>query len=272
MRTRWWIGSLVLIAIAAAAGLLALRRPSNDRPWTADQLRLPRATFRGDLVEVRNVRNFTWSGETDFTPAWETRTYDLRKLDSMWFMVERFGETPGIAHTLLSYGFGDEYVAISVEVRKEVGEIYSPLKGLLREYELMYVVADERDLIGLRTNHRKDQVWLYPVRTTPGKMRQAFVGMLSRANALADAPEFYNTLTSTCTSNIVRHVNEIAPRRVPLSYKTILPAYSDELAHDLGLLDTPLPIEEARRHFRIDPVAQKTGVTERFSQVIRGRG
>ncbi|MFN2239983.1 MAG: DUF4105 domain-containing protein [Thermoanaerobaculia bacterium] len=271
---RRWL-PLLLIALVlgglTAAVALGSRSPSNDRDWSEDQARLAVARVDGDRVEIRNVRNFSYAGEKEFVPRWETRGYDLAKLDSMWFMVERFPGSPGVAHTLLSYGFGEEYVAISVEIRKEKGESFSPWKGLARTYELMYVVGDERDLIGLRTHHRRDPVWLFPVKTTKENMRAAFVSMLSRANALAERPEFYNTLTSTCTSNIVRHVNEISPRRVPPSYKTILPAYSDALAHELGLLDTKLSLEEARQAFRIDGVATSTGIDEEFSRRIRGR-
>jgi hypothetical protein len=193
----------------------------------------------------------------------------------MWFMVERFGPhdemTPAIAHTLLSFGFGGEYVAVSVEIRKERGESYSPWKGLLRQYELMYVVADERDVIGLRTNHRRDTVYLYPVRAPVEAMRRAFVEMLQRANQLAEAPEFYNTLTSTCTTNLVRHVNTIAPARIPPSYKVILPAYSDSLAYDLGLIPNGQPLEQVRAAHRIDALAQELGVRADFSRALRRR-
>lgn len=214
---------VVTLALAAAPFLYVwtFERPANDRHWSSDQQILPRATVAGNLVTIRNVRNFEYRSEADYTPRYETRTYDLDKLDSVWFIVERFPGKPGVAHTLLSYGFGDEYVAISVEIRKEAGESYSPWKGLLRQYELMYVVADERDVVGLRTNHR--------------------------------------------------HVNEISPRRVPFSFKVLLPAYSDRLAHDLGLIPDDLPFEVVQATHRIDGIAQRASVGADFSQVIRSR-
>lgn len=265
----------ILLAAAALVLLPFLyvwiaERPSNDRDWAPDQRVLPRATFAGNAVTIENVRHFRYRSESEFEPRYETRKYDLDRLDSVWFVVERFGSTPGIAHTLLSFGFGEEHVAVSVEIRKERGETYSPWKGLLRRYELMYVVGDERDLIGLRTNHRRDIVYMYPVRTTREKMRQAFVGMLTRANGLAARPEFYNTLTSTCTTNIVRHVNTIAPRRVPFSYKVLLPAWSDHLAYELGLIPNELPFERVQSAHRIDQVAQRQPVGDDFSALIRG--
>ncbi|HEU4521826.1 MAG TPA: DUF4105 domain-containing protein [Thermoanaerobaculia bacterium] len=267
-------GILVTLAILALPFLYVqvAERPSNDRDWAADQRLLPRAVFHGNQVTIHNVRNFEYTSENDYTPRYETRTFDLEKLDSAWFVVERFDE-PGIAHTLLSWGFGDEFLAISVEIRKERGESYSPWKGLLRQYELMYVIADERDVIGLRTNHRRDLVHMYPVRTSPEKMRQAFTSMLQRANGLAERPEFYNTLTSTCTTNIVRHVNEIAPRRVPFSFKVLLPAWSDRLAYDLDLIPSDRPFETVQAAHRIDDLARRQAVGPGFSRLIRsGRG
>lgn len=260
--------------LAAALALLpflyvwAFERPSLARNWSPDQRIVPRATFAGDTVIVENVRNFSYASETDYEMHHERRSYDLRKLDSAWFAVERFGDTPAIAHTFLSFGFGEEHVAISVEIRKEVGETFSPLKGLLRQYEIMYVVGDERDIIGLRTNFRRDPVYLYPVTAPRDRIRLLFVEMLERANKLADEPEFYNTLTNNCTSNIVRHVNTIS-QRIPFSYKVILPAYSDQLAYDLALIPTDKPFEAVQAAHRIDGIAQQHAVGPDFSKVIR---
>ncbi len=263
-----------ITALAAALALLPFlyvhlfERPSMSRDWSPDQSIVPMATFSGDTVVVANVRNSSYSSESEYKIRHETRSYDLRKLDSVWFVVERFGDTPGISHTFLSFGFGDEYVAISVEIRKERGETFSPLRGLLRQYELMYVVGDERDIIGLRTNYHRDPVYLYPANTTPDKMRRVFVEMLERANKLADEPEFYNTLTNNCTTNIVRHVNTIS-QRIPFSYKVILPAYSDELAYEVGLIPTDKPFEAVQATHRIDGIAQRGDVGPDFSKVIR---
>jgi hypothetical protein len=246
-------------------------RPSLERNWSPDQAVMPKVTIAGDKVTVDKVRNFTYRSTDDYTPAYEPRTYDLAKLDSVWFMVEHFGDAPAIAHTLVTFGFGGEYVAISVEIRKERGEVYSPLKGLLRQYEIMYVIADERDVIGLRTNFRRDPVYLYPVKSTREQMRRMFLDMVGRANKLAVDPEFYNTLTNNCTSNIVAHVNTLAPAAIPFSYKTVFPAYSDSLAYDLGLIPTDQPFEKVQAAHRIDLAAQRAPVGPDFSQSIRAR-
>ena len=270
MKKPWrWLLGIVAGAAAIRGAVWVVQRPSNVRDWNPDQKVLPSADFNGPLVTIHNIRNFRYTDVDHFTPGWYDKTFDLRKLESAWFVVEPFGGA-GAAHTFVSFGFGgNDFVAISVEIRKEKGEAFSPVKGLLRNYEIMYVVGDERDLIKLRTNYRKDTVYLYPMRTTPERMRAMFVDMLERANALAQKPEFYNTLTNTCTTNLVRHVNRLRPGRIPLNPAVFLPAYSDRLAYKLGLIDTKLPFGEARAHFRINARAEEHANDDDFSLKIR---
>ncbi len=259
------IAGAVVVAVVAGARFI---QPRNDRDWSADQKILPYADIAAPLVTIHNIRNFDYRSADDYTPAYYDKTFDLRKLDSVWFVVEPFG-TFGAAHTFVSFGFGDaDYVAISIEIRKEKGESFSPLKGLLRRYEIMYVVGDERDLIRLRTNYRKDPVYLYRVDTTPEKMEEMFLAMLGRANQLRAHPEFYNTLTNTCTTNLVRHVNQIAPDRVPRSLAVLLPSNSDRLAYDIGLLDRTFTFDETRSRAKINEKAERASRDE-FSFAIR---
>lgn len=263
----WAAGVIAVVAIA----FVILVRPSNDRDWSPDQARLPVAEFDGPLVTIRNVRNFQYLSTDRWQEGWYDKTLDLRELDSLWFIVEPFGEREGPAHTFLSFGFADrDFISISAEIRKEKGESFSALKGLLRQYEIMYVVGDERDLVKLRSNYRKDDVYLYPVRTSAEKKRELFVEMLTRANRLREKPEFYNTLTNTCTTNIVRHVNGIAPKKIPMRIEVLLPGYSDRLAYELGLIDTDLPFDQLRERFRINELALRFADDPEFSRRIRG--
>lgn len=262
------VGGLVL----AYLGLVLTISPSNQRDWSPDQARLATARIEGDRVWISNVRNAMYRQTDDYDVRWEERQVDLGRLQSVWFIVEPFAGWRGPAHTFLSFGFDDgQYLAISVEVRKERGERFSALGGLLRQYELAYVIGDERDLIGLRANHRHDAVYLYPVRATAEARRALLLSMLQRANELAKQPEFYNTLTNTCASNIVDHIESIAPGRIPFSYKTLLPAYADELAYDLGLIDTTLPRERFQQAFWINDLAERYADRADFSSGIRQR-
>lgn len=249
-----------------------ITEPSNDRNWNEDQMVLSSAIIKDNLITINNVRNFKYASTTSFVAKYYDETYDLNELIKVWYVVEPFSGIPGSAHTFLSFEFeNDKFVSISVEIRKEKGEKYHPVKGLFNQYELMYVIADEKDVIKLRSNYRKDLVYVYPIRAPKEKMRLIFVDMLERANHLRDNPEFYNTITNTCTTNIVAHVNKITPKRIPFfNLRILLPANSDKLAYKLGLIDTDLPFDEARQKYFINDRAMKYADSENFSRMIRG--
>lgn len=242
----------------------------NDRNWNVDQALLPEITRNGDVVSIKNIRNFSYETATSFTPAYYDATYNLNDVQSVDFIVEPFAGIQGAAHTFVTFGFTDgRRLAISIEIRKEKGESFSPWKGLWRNYELMYVIADERDVIKLRSNYRHDQVFLYPIKTTPEKARALFESMLARAQQTATSPEFYHTVLSNCTTNIADHVNEISPARIPWTWTQLLPANADKTIYDLGLINTDLPFEQARQKFNINARAAEYADTPDFSQKIR---
>lgn len=263
-----WAG-LALGVIAAAA--FTVQRPSADRAWVRQHAIMTHADVRGDSVQLRRMRTFSYTAEDAFTPAYADRTYDLDKLESVWFIVTPFSKQwRGPAHTFVSFGFSDsQYVAISVEARREPDETYGPLVGLFKQFELIYVIGDERDLIGSRAAFGGYDVYVYPIRTSRERIRALFLEMLERSNALAVKPEFYNTLTNNCTSNVVAHVNNIAARRVPRGIKTILPGYADEVAYSLGLIDNTITLDEARRRFRVNDRAKRFANDPDFSHRIR---
>lgn len=260
------------IILALLVGGWLMIRPSNDRTWTKDQMTLSRAEIDGNLITVRDIRNFAYESKSIYNPSYYDKTFDLTKLVRVWFVVEPFASFPGAAHTLLSFEFeDDEFLAISVEIRKERGELFSPLKGLLKQYELMYVAGDERDLIKLRSNYRKDDMYVYPARASKVAVQELFLSMVTRMNAVGKDPEFYNTITNTCMTNIVAHINEIAPQRVPIAPEILLPAESDRLAYELGLIDTDLSFAEAREYFHINERAELFADSPDFSRKIRER-
>lgn len=260
-------GSLLIILILLFIYLYI--KPSNNRDWSADQKTLSHAQIDNEEIKVYNVRNFTYYNTSIYTPSYYNETLNLSELDSLWYIVEPFSGIKGSAHTFLSFGFDKKFLSISVEIRKEKGESYSPINGLFKRYELMYVLGDENDLIKLRAVYRNDTVFLYPINTTKEKMQLVFLDMLARTNNLQNNPEFYNTLTNTCTTNLVNHVNKISPHRVPFNLKVIFPAYSDELAYNLGLINTTLSFEHAREKFKINDRAKKYENYSDFSLKIR---
>jgi hypothetical protein len=245
-------------------------RPSNEREWQPEVARLAYATINGDMVTVHNIRNFDYRTETDFTPAYYVRTYDLNKLDS-GELVAVYWMGPAIAHLFLSFGFGDDHLAISIEARKEKGEGYSSAKGFFRQYELYYVVADERDVLRVRTNYRKDppeDVYVYPLRVPRESLRRVFLEYVHKMNELREHPEFYNTLTTNCTTAILMNTR-VNPDSLPFSWKVLLSGYTPAYVYESGRMDQSLPFEELKRRSLVNAAAQAADQAPDFSRRIR---
>lgn len=266
---RRWLAVVPLALVVVIS--LAVVSPSNDRPWTDDLAKQAWAEVDGDRVTVHNVRDFRYRAVDDFDAAWAERRYDLSRLERAWFVVEPFSQFEGAAHTMVTFGFGGgAFLTISVETRREKNEHFSVIRGMFRNFELIYVAGDERDLIQLRSNYRKDKVYLHPLKAEPAALREYFLHIVARMNALKDAPEFYNTLTSNCTTNLADHLEAISGVDVPSwDYRLILPGYSGELAFELGLLDTDLSLADTKKRDLINSRAEAAQGTEDFSARIR---
>jgi hypothetical protein len=244
--------------------------PSNHRNWSPDLAVLPFAEFEGDRVRVHNIRDCIYESDNDYVVNYYDKTFDLGEVSSVDFLTVPFNGAPSLAHTMLSFGFSNgDHLGVSVEARLEEGESYSPIAGGLRQFELMYVVASERDLIVRRTKHRHVDVYLYPTIATPEQARAIFVDVMQRANQLYVQPEFYDTLTNNCATNIARHANRLRPGRVPYDFRILLPGLSDQLAYDLGLLRTNASFAATKRRSRITAVANRYADDRDFSLRIR---
>ncbi|MBZ4416593.1 DUF4105 domain-containing protein [Myxococcus sp. RHSTA-1-4] len=262
--------AVLVVGCAAVYGWMRTVKPSGQRDWAPDLARAARADVDGPRVTIHDVRDFRYRSTTDWDAAWYTATYDTRELTGAWFIVEPFSGFWGAAHTMVSFGFSDgRYVVFSVEVRREKGETFSALGGLFRQFELVYVVGDERDLVQLRSNHRKDDVYLYPVDASKERIASFFLDMVARMNALHARPEFYDSLTNNCTTNLVRHVEKVSAVDVPYDHRTLLPAYSDALAYELGLIAKDAPLEVVRARHLINARALAADGQPDFSRRIR---
>jgi hypothetical protein len=271
MRNLRLLSLMLTLGVGAVAVPLMTRRPRHDRRWAVDHERLPAIQIADSVARIEGVRRFHYRSADDFEAGWETRSYDLRRLTTVWFVLAPFSTGwRGPAHAFVSFGFDDSsFVAISIEARREAGEEYGIWRGLARNLELIYVIGDEADLVGRRAGFSETDVYLYPVRTSTERARALFVDMLERAERLRAAPEFYNTIGNSCTSNLVRHVNRVAPRRIPAGWKLLLPGYADEVARSLGLIDSTLSVAAARARFRINDHARGHLDDPRFSLRIR---
>jgi hypothetical protein len=248
-----------------------LRIPaSNDRDWQPEVRRPAYATIQGSMVTIHNVRNFDYKTETDFTERWDTRTYDLNKLDSA-NIIAVYWAGKAIAHIMISFGFGDkDYLAVSIETRKEKGESYSTLAGFFRQYELYYVVADERDVIRVRTTYRQPQedVYVYRVNGPVGNVRRVFLDYIQSMNELHQRPSYYNTLTTNCTTSILFH-SRMNPEAPPMSWKILLSGYVPDYLYELGRLDTSKPFPELEKLSHVNARAHAADKDPAFSQRIR---
>jgi len=273
-RWRWpAIGAYGVLCVGLAF-LWSSIEPTNERDWQTDLAVLAYATVDGDKVTVHNIRNFDYRSETDYTPAYYDKTFDLRELQSV-DIVTSYWAGPAIAHVFVSFGFaGDDYLAISIEVRKPKGEGYSTLKGFFRQYELVYIVADERDLIRLRTNYRRDppeNVYVYRASGSSEAGRRLFMEYMEQINALRSHPEFYNTLTTNCTTNIWMNAR-VNAGRPPLSWKILASGYVPEYLYEQGRLETMgLSFPELQQRAHVNARAQAADKAGDFSRRIRAR-
>ena len=263
--------AIAALAIFAVLVILFRRIPaSNDRDWQPDVAVTPHATVNGELVTIHGVRNFAYRTETDFDARWEDRTYDLGKLDSVDILAV-YWTGKAVAHIMVSFGFQDQdYLAVSIETRKEKGESYSTLDGFFRQYELYYVVADERDVIGVRTTYRQPQedVYVYRLRAPQRNIRRSFLDYIQKINDMRVHPRFYNTLTTNCTTTMLTHTR-INPESPPLSWKILLSGYVPEYLYQLGRIDTAKPFADLKKLSRVNERAQAAGKDASFSQYLR---
>jgi hypothetical protein len=268
---------VLVLAALAAVGVVAAAwgsgRPSNDRDWAPDHARVATADRDRDLVRIRNVRCFDHCPQGGGAPVerWETRVLDLSALDSVWLILSPFDrDRRGAAHPFLSFGFRDTaFVAISVEARREQDENYSIWRGMANEYEMIYVVADERDVITLRVLCRDDDVYVYPLRVGPTRARALFEEMLGKVNDLAERPEFYHTLFNNCAGAVLDHANAVADEPLPGGWRILLPGYSDEIVYSLGLVDAEGSLAEIRERFLVNDLVRASGGRADLSTVIR---
>lgn len=262
------VGLVVLLVGPVAVWWLSIP-PRQDRVWSPDVLYPATVRIDGSRVTITNVRDFSYRSESDFDPAWETRSYDLDAVVGVDLFVSYWGPT-AYAHTIVSWEFADGgHLAISIETRKERGEAYSAVRGLFRQYELYYVVADERDVIGLRAAQRGEQLFLYRTVATPAVARGVLESYLERVIELARAPAWYNALTHNCTTLIHGHVAHVVAGGAAWDWRVLANGYLDRLAYERGTINTGLPFEELRRQSDVTARARAAANDPAFSRLIR---
>lgn len=243
-------------------------RPSNHRVWADDVARLLHGQVQGHQVTLTNVRDFYWRRDDDYDVRWETRTYDLDHLVSADAILSYWG-SPAIAHAMISFGFDDgRHVVFSVEIRKKRGEAFSEIGGFFKQFEMVLVAAEERDIVRVRTNVRGEDDYLYPLTLERSTMRTLFLAYVAAANRLAERPAFYNTITSNCTTLVYRMARQINPG-LPLDLRLLFTGYLQGYLRANDAIDASLPEAAQRARARITDKARRSGPGDDFSRAIR---
>ena len=266
---RWLMRFIALgLQFAAVLSWWLQIAPSNSRNWQEDVARLPAVEINGDQIIIHNVRDFDYRSETDFTPHWEERIYYLSQLHGVDLTLSDWGAA-AILHTIVSWDFGPgQYLAISIETRKKVGDSYSAIRGFFRQYELYYVVADERDVIGVRAKYRGEDLHMYRIRMPPSVVRSVFLSYAAEINRLHVQPEWYNAATDNCTTSIRLQVKNAGAEK-PLNWRLFANKFLDKLLYSRGVLNTSFSFAALKARSDITAAACSAIKDPNFSEVIR---
>jgi len=259
--------------VALCAGIIlgwSQIKPSHNRHWTPSVAKLPHITTEGDLIRVHNIRNFDYRTLEDFTVRYYDKTFDLNKLETADYVLSYWDGNKAVAHTIISFGFGDgDYLAVSVETRLEQVEPQTGLGGLFKQYELIYILADERDLLRLRSNFRKEEVFLYPTTLSKQEVRKMFEVIIERVSSIANKPEFYNTITQNCLTSLTKDFSGVSIVRSLFDYRILLSGYSDERLFEYGRIKSVRNFEDTKRLYYINQYVQADNNGEGYSWKIR---
>lgn len=269
LRPRWKALIVFVVLFGCVFAWFSLIPASNTRQWAADVAQTPYSERTGDQLVIHNVRNFSYRSTEDYDAAWETRTYSLSGLRTLDMYFVYWGST-NIAHTMLSFGFEDgQYLCLSVETRREIGETYSPVASFFKKFELIYVLADERDLVALRTHHRRENAYLFPSRMSLEEIRRLLDDILARVNSLHERPEFYRTIRDNCTTSLLGHINRARNSPITFDVSLLFNGWYPERAYREGAIPQDAPFEEVMKRFAISEKARAVEVSVDFSHRIR---
>lgn len=248
-----WLLAILANCLVFIIALTFVFHPSHDRTWETGHEALPYIAEENGQITITNFRHFKWTGPFEATINYTSRSFPLEEITGVSVLISHFSEFEGMAHIFLSFELASGTpIVVSLETRREMGEKFSPVLGILRQFEIIYVVGDEQDLVGVRTDHRDERVYLYPTKATPEQAQKLFSGLAEKINTVYQKPQMYNTLLRNCTNEITREVEQMSELDFPLTWKTILPGYFDEILYEMGIIDTALQFEETKQTHLID--------------------
>ena len=271
-RRIFFIISAIVITITAWQQAIP---PSNDRDWNLSVAKLPYVSIDGNIVKIANIRNFDYRSATDFTPRYYSKTFNLDNIQSLDYILSYWDGNKAIAHTILSFGFKNgDYLAVSVETRLSKNQKQTFLNGIFNQYELIYILADERDILRLRSNFRKEEVYLYRVKANPVILKKAFTEVIQQAADLQKHPRFYNTLNHNCFTTLLADLRRAQGKEYHFDHRYIMNGYSDKMLYDKNvLISAGMPFEELKKRRHINQYVENDPNAEiNFSRKIRPLG
>ncbi len=275
--------TIILLSILVISSFLYFKKPKHNRDWRPEQSKLPKVKIEGREVSIRNIRNCLYRSERDLDLSYYDKVFNLDDLKSIDLVVQPFKKIPFIAHVFLSFGFKDDkYISVSAEARRKEKSIIelnnffrrisAPLIilfGFFRSFELIYIIADDADIMRLRPLHHKDKVYIYPLKFKKEKIEKIFLDIMYRINVIEKKPEFYNTLLNSCVNNTLKHLKTGGDIKIPKSWRVFFPAKIDKLIYDIGIMRTRLSFEKIRETFLINKKAEKYQNENNYSSKIR---
>jgi len=262
--------TIFLLSILILASLFYLKKPTNNRDWRPEQSKLSSAKIDGNEIFIKNIRNCTYKSENDFKLNYYDKKFDLKKIKSIDLVLQHIKKVPLAAHVFLSFGFeGGEYLSVSIEARRKKNKKYSIFWGLFKSFELIYIIADESDIMKLRPLHQKDKIFIYPLNIEKEKIENIFVDILARANKTKDKPEFYNSFINSCVTNVFNHIKKGGSIEMPKSWRFLFPAVLDKFMYDINMIKTNLSFEDLRKKHLINQKAEKHKNESDYSVKIR---
>ncbi|MCH2180750.1 MAG: DUF4105 domain-containing protein [Mariniblastus sp.] len=246
--------------------------PSNQRDWSPDQQVLPHSQVSGETITLYNIRRCDYLTADDYVVGHYDQTFPVDSIETVDFIVTSPNASPSVAHTMLSFGRRDgSYLSVSIEGRTEKNEPYIPMLSISRKYEIIYVIADEADLVGAKSMQPDWSIRIYPTTATPQQSQALFLDILQRANALQSEPEFYDPLLNSNKTNLTEHFNAVQPDTLPIGWDSLLPGFSARRAHEIGLIDNRVSFESLESVADVTQLARESRATPGFSAKIRSQ-
>jgi len=244
--------------------------PTHNKLWADNLSQLPSVTLQGKTIHIQNIRDFIYQSETDYTVNYIDKTYQLSELTELDYILSFWDNNEAIAHTMFSFGFkNDEHLVISVEVRHKKGEEYGGFSGLYKQFELIYILATERDIIQLRTNFRQEEVYRYPIKLPQTAIQTLFNTIITRVNSIHETPEFYNTLSQNCFTSLAADFWSLGDNKSRLDYRMLANGFSDEMLYERGRLKSKLSFADTKKKSHINQYTEPNIYNPHYSKQIR---